>query len=746
MENNVQDTFFWSRKNITDYLDKNNNTKLSIFLESGISLDEKNFNTIPMRINFTFTDVVQKQKIVTNLTHADIFSIYHKINILIEKRKSSKINHNIFTKNNVNQNFVVDYLFDKGKFFIQIIDSSTISNNIGLYMNKLDIKSLLIIMNNIINKYVDISFNSFQTYENDILKKTVEDFKNQSSNQTNLMFKMLSTLNEINDNLKSNNITPKIQKDVLITEKDIYTSEDISNDDIVDVRYNDDDNDDDEANDDSENEEVTNDFEDEIVEENKDTGFDDIFNNIVESNENKIEKTVEEKKSELIHSEDDIDIPDTAGMFVKKAKKKDSTFNKASMLRPYTCAFLNDKLASHDIMVSALLNINETTNKKSFDVTKIFFMPNLCTNKTYVNYIKNSDQYYTFQYHLIETSREKTRRILNSGITSGNYKAPTSNDKLIPYYDFKFKDNYKITKDNDNEFWNYLVDITTLYIVYNLYCSNLKSINNENSLDMINIEILKQLTMGFIKNIDENSLNDFINDTSILFSRIYTDSNILQDFKNRYSDKSKGGNFAITIQQFVRVLNITTDFIKVFNNTPESHKKYIKNYDALLINDVNELREKILREYNQWEEDNNDNKTNADSEIENLSNLDRNINDDSENVYIDVSKFDNIINQIKKDLKNEISKIKNNSFLNIQNILSTYRETKFNDELKNNFDKLSDDNDYKQKLYEQDDDYFLSLDKVENGDQFLKNVLGHNTYNTLKKQDNNMFLLNLMRS
>lgn len=255
------------------------------------------------------------------------------------------------------------------------------------------------------------------------------------------------------------------------------------------------------------------------------------------------------------------------------------------LIRPVFNNFLNWDLEHLHKWATAFVVIDEKTRDLSFKPFELILYNSGCF-KTFMEFQKSKD-YLNFQFFIINNLKKS---ILNS-IDSENFRFERV-DKI-----FKFNDLKQFNSD-DEEFWDFTVDLVLLQNIYKLFLYSFKNVENVDNSVLYEIKLtelfLSLITTTLIKLIDENYLNDFKNDVQKLFIKMIEDGkiNLFEPLKNTYNYATAGGKFEMNTKSFGLFLDKYIDTISKINDFYENEHKINSFEDLKLI--ILPKKEKII--------------------------------------------------------------------------------------------------------------------------------------------------------
>ena len=228
--------------------------------------------------------------------------------------------------------------------------------------------------------------------------------------------------------------------------------------------------------------------------------------------------------------------------------------------------------------LSAFSVVNENSKDLTFLPLELILTNSI--GKDSFNEIKESKDYYYFQYNLINN--------LKTGILK--YINDKDNKFNVGFEKFEFTDVKKITDKNDNIYlWNFIVDISLLNIMYRYFLNSFNKLNVKEQSDAIYNVILTEfftnmVSTPLIKLVDKDYLPELSKDVSNLYLEVKT-KGIFENLSNIFSHASMGGNFNLEFEGIYKYLD---KFIETISNFK------ISNSYSVEINSLEDIKKQFI--------------------------------------------------------------------------------------------------------------------------------------------------------
>lgn len=580
--------FQWVSNKIFEYTDFHNEMNMIICYETGIS--ENDFggiiNNVPPRVSIKLRCIKTSNTVNIELEYCEVSNLTKQIAAFA--KGLNRIEIKSFVKNNHIKTLSLSKNQAKNTFYLLLIeDSQNKTPSLQIGMDGRVLYNFSSILLQICNNWIQNSLTMFSIVTN---HRMISELNKLNTNY----IKTTLNKNNFNNNTPSTPSTKPTQNVEKINVSNTVTLTGIKNpiDDFnYDVIYEED------------VEPVES-----LQEEKKETETEDILTNFYNFNKNEILDLDSEKtKEEIEIPEDDpfntdsivgqTNTPITEPKFVitdeyinnidlnNPPKEYIKPIQTTTSPRPFFNNFIEWDIEYLYKWLSAFSVVNENSKDLTFLPLELILTNSI--GKDSFNEIKNSKDYYYFQYNLINN--------LKTGILK--YINEKDNKFNLGFEKFEFTDINKITDKNDNIYlWNFIVDISLLNIMYRYFLNSFNKLNIKEQSDAVYNVILTEfftsmISTPLIKLVDKDYLSELSKDVSNLYLEVKT-KGIFSNLVNIFSNSSMGGQFNLEFEGIYKYLDkfietisdfkITNNYSVEINSLEDIKKQFIltENYNV----------------------------------------------------------------------------------------------------------------------------------------------------------------------
>lgn len=518
--------FQWISNKIFEITDYPNEMNMMICYEAGISENDYGGITtnVPPRVSIKLKSIKTSTRLDIDLEYSEIISLYNHIKSL--KNGKQKIVLNTFNKQ-VNKKLTVSVNTVKNIFYLLIIeDPKNPTPSAQITLNPEQLYTFTTILFQIGNNWIQntLSMNTLLSNHRIIL-----ELNNLNSNY----IKTTLNKNVMNSKTPESTLKPEPISRVVLPNYEQTLDE---------FNYN------------SylENEHVEEDVhEEEVTPEKK------LLDSFYKFDKEEILKeTLKEELETVEDNNKQKEIIEDSIIFDTPSKEYVKPIQTTSSPRPFFNNFIEWDIEYLYKWLSAFSVVNETSKDLTFLPLELILTSSI--GKDSFDEIKNSKDYYYFQYNILNNLKSGIIKYINEKDTNFNTR----------YNRFEFKDVNKITDKNDNiHIWNFIVDITLLNVMYRYFLNSFKKLNIKQSSEAIfNISLAEYfstlISIPLIKLVDKNYLPELLKDVSNLYSEVEV-KGVFENLVNIFSNASMGGKFNL---DFEGIYNYLDKFIETVGN------------------------------------------------------------------------------------------------------------------------------------------------------------------------------------
>lgn len=552
MTSNANAPFNWISQQLFDSLDSVNNIRLGVFLESGLSgtpNENMGLSNTPTRLSIKLKDNKSNNKMDIELSYTEVFILNTKLPQLFKKSI---------------QNFKIDVFSKQKKRTL----SFSMVNNQAYVLAMSDNSSIAQSLQFVFGIEGFLAFGSLikQVYENWIL--SVFNLNAVTSNH-----RIITDLNKLNESvarlqLQKSHVEAPTVKQEKVKEKefeDNYT---------------------------------------EVFEKDSERFNLNIFDEIdIDLTEN---KSVEEKKESIIESSDEIDeddcpfdvdtivsAPATETIVIDDSvineidlESKENTIPKTIIRkviqpRPFMNNFMEWNLDNLFNWISAFSLVNETSNDLSFKPLELILSKSIGLENA--KPLLDSSDFNYMNYHILTSLKDSIMTYIEK--RTGKFEKTNK---------FFFKDIDFITKENNKELWDFIVDIAYLDIIFKYYNFNINKFDikiSDVTSTLYNIKLancfIDSFASSLIKLIDTDSHEILKTDINNLYL-MFDDKDTFDILSNCYNFITKGGTFKVELSSINKYMDKYIETISAINTTSDNFSKLCE------INDLGDIKSKFI--------------------------------------------------------------------------------------------------------------------------------------------------------